>query len=84
MSLGHIGVWFIHATVSLCTHAMLGRELLVDIGDFTKLGGVARFDFLGLSLVFCASCLSGGVVGYATLSIFGVGVVFTVQAELVL
>ena len=35
-------------------------------------------------MLFCASCLRWGVSGYAALLIFGagIGVVFTVQAEL--
>ena len=39
VGLGLTGVRFGRATFSLCIHALLGRLMLVDIGDFSKFGG---------------------------------------------
>ena len=41
---------------------------------FFQIGGVAGFDFLDFSLVFCTSFLREEFYRYITLSIFGVGV----------
>ena len=73
VGLGCFGVSFSRATDTLCNHALMRKFMLVDIGNFSKWVGVARFDVLYFPLGSCAYSLRGGVSVCDSLSIFVAG-----------